>query len=52
MYLILKRRGFKSQGSNSAAIVNLRKKLGKEPKKNDENTRIIVIEYDNSTIVM
>ena len=28
-----------------AAIINLRKRLGKEPKKNDENTRIIVIEY-------
>ena len=35
-----------------AAIINLRKRLGKEPKKNDENTRIIVIEYDNSTIGM
>lgn len=34
------------------AIINLRKKLGKEPKKNDENTRIIVIEYGNSTIGM
>lgn len=32
------------------AIINLRKKLGKEPKKNDENTRIIVIEYGSSTI--
>ncbi|MGB9131326.1 MAG: chemotaxis protein CheW [Methanosarcina sp.] len=35
-----------------AAIINLRKRLGKEPKKNDENTRIIVIEYGNSTIGM
>ncbi len=35
-----------------AVIVNLRKRLGKEPKKNDENTRIIVIEYGNSTIGM
>lgn len=34
------------------AIINLRKKLGKEPKKNDENTRIIVIEYGSSTIGM
>lgn len=33
-------------------IINLRKKLGKEPKKNDENTRIIVIEYGSSTIGM
>lgn len=35
-----------------AVIINLRKRLGKEPKKNDENTRIIVIEYDNATIGM
>jgi purine-binding chemotaxis protein CheW len=33
-----------------AAIINLRKRLGKEPKKNDENTRIIVIEL-NAAIV-
>ena len=35
-----------------AAIINLRKRLGKEPEKNDENTRIIVIEYNNATIGM
>ncbi|MDD3042516.1 MAG: chemotaxis protein CheW [Methanosarcinaceae archaeon] len=35
-----------------AAIINLRKRLGKEPKKNDDNTRIIVVEYDNATIGM
>lgn len=35
-----------------AAIINLRKRLGKEPKKNDENTRIIVVEYNNATIGM
>lgn len=34
------------------AIINLRKKLGKEQKKNDENTRIIVIEHGSSTIGM
>jgi purine-binding chemotaxis protein CheW len=33
-----------------AAIVNLRKRLGKEPKKNDENTKIIVIELNDATI--
>ena len=35
-----------------AAIINLRVRLGKEPKKNDENTRIIVIEYGSTTIGM
>jgi purine-binding chemotaxis protein CheW len=35
-----------------AAIINLRKRLGKEPKKNDESTRIIVIEHNNATIGM
>jgi purine-binding chemotaxis protein CheW len=35
-----------------AAIINLRKSLGKEPKKNDENTRIIVIELNNATVGM
>lgn len=35
-----------------AAIINLRNRLGKEPKKNDENTRIIVVEYNNATIGM
>ncbi|AAM30028.1 MULTISPECIES: chemotaxis protein CheW [Methanosarcina] len=35
-----------------ATIINLRKRLGKESKKNDENTRIIVIEYNNATIGM
>jgi len=33
-----------------AAIINLRKRLGKEPKKNDENTRIIVIELNDATL--
>lgn len=35
-----------------ATIINLRKRLGKESKKNDENTRIIVIEYNSATIGM
>jgi purine-binding chemotaxis protein CheW len=35
-----------------ATIINLRKRLGKESKKNDENTRIIVIEHNNATIGM
>jgi len=35
-----------------ATIINLRNRLGKEPMKNDENTRIIVIEYNNATIGM
>ena len=35
-----------------AAIINLRKKLGNKSKKSDENTRIIVIEYGNSTVGM
>lgn len=35
-----------------ATIINLRKRLGKESKKNDENTRIIVIEYNNATMGM
>ncbi|KKG16652.1 chemotaxis protein CheW [Methanosarcina sp. 2.H.T.1A.6] len=35
-----------------AVIINLRKRLGKEPEKNDENTRIIVVEYNNATIGM
>jgi purine-binding chemotaxis protein CheW len=35
-----------------ATIINLRKRLGKEPKSKDENTRIIVIEYNNATIGM
>lgn len=35
-----------------ATIINLRIRLGKEPKKNDENTRIIVIEYNSATIGM
>jgi purine-binding chemotaxis protein CheW len=33
-----------------AAIINLRKRLGKEPKKNDENTRIIVIELNDAIV--
>jgi purine-binding chemotaxis protein CheW len=33
-----------------AAIINLRKKLGKDPKKNDENTRIIVIELNDAIV--
>ena len=35
-----------------ATIINLRKRLGKESKKSDENTRIIVIEYGNSIVGM
>ncbi len=38
------------RGGQIATIINLRKRLGKESKKNDENTRIIVIEYNNATI--
>jgi purine-binding chemotaxis protein CheW len=33
-----------------AAIINLRKRLGKEAKKNDENTRIIVIELNDAIV--
>lgn len=33
-----------------AAIINLRKRLGKESKKNDENTRIIVIELNDAIV--
>jgi purine-binding chemotaxis protein CheW len=33
-----------------AAIINLRKRLGKEPQKNDENTRIIVIELNDAIV--
>ncbi|MCQ1537374.1 purine-binding chemotaxis protein CheW [Methanosarcina sp. KYL-1] len=35
-----------------ATVINLRKRLGKEPEKNDENTRIIVVEYDNAIVGM
>jgi purine-binding chemotaxis protein CheW len=33
-----------------AAIINLRKRLGKESMKNDENTRIIVIELNDAIV--
>lgn len=43
---------FLNPGGQITVIINLRKKLGKEPMKNNENTRIIIVEYNNATIRM